>query len=133
MTWPPPTATARVSRSPVTARGSGPGRGRSTVRRSPHDWWRSGSRRWVPLPSSWRPAGASPIDVGCGQGWSTIAVARAFPGADVLGIDSDAASIADARRASGGGSLRRGHDPGSAPRHGPTRRRVGGRLGGGGG
>ena len=38
-------------------------------------------------------------DVGCGQGWSTIAVARAFPGAEVWGIDSDRASIAEARAA----------------------------------
>ena len=36
-------------------------------------------------------------DVGCGQGWSTIAVARAFPNAHVEGIDADAGSIADAR------------------------------------
>ena len=38
-------------------------------------------------------------DVGCGQGWSTIAVARAYPGAEVLGIDSDQASIGEAQRA----------------------------------
>jgi 2-polyprenyl-3-methyl-5-hydroxy-6-metoxy-1,4-benzoquinol methylase len=37
-------------------------------------------------------------DVGCGQGWSTLAVARAFPNAWVDGIDADPASIADARR-----------------------------------
>jgi SAM-dependent methyltransferase len=37
-------------------------------------------------------------DVGCGQGWSTVAVARAFPNADVDGLDIDPASIADARR-----------------------------------
>ena len=37
-------------------------------------------------------------DVGCGQGWSTIAVARAFPNAEVVGLDADAGSIADARR-----------------------------------
>jgi 2-polyprenyl-3-methyl-5-hydroxy-6-metoxy-1,4-benzoquinol methylase len=36
-------------------------------------------------------------DVGCGQGWSTIAVARAYPGAHVIGIDADAPSIAEAR------------------------------------
>ncbi|WP_205315124.1 methyltransferase domain-containing protein [Nonomuraea lactucae] len=36
-------------------------------------------------------------DVGCGQGWSTIAMARAFPNARVDGVDVDAASIADAR------------------------------------
>ena len=37
-------------------------------------------------------------DVGCGSGWSTIAVARAFPQADVAGFDLDEASVADARR-----------------------------------
>jgi 2-polyprenyl-3-methyl-5-hydroxy-6-metoxy-1,4-benzoquinol methylase len=37
-------------------------------------------------------------DVGCGQGWSTIAVARAFPNAWVDGLDVDPASIADGRR-----------------------------------
>jgi len=37
-------------------------------------------------------------DVGCGQGWSTIGVARAFPSAEVTGLDLDDASIADARR-----------------------------------
>lgn len=36
-------------------------------------------------------------DVGCGQGWSTIAMARAFPQAWVDGFDLDQASIADAR------------------------------------
>jgi ubiquinone/menaquinone biosynthesis C-methylase UbiE len=37
-------------------------------------------------------------DVGCGQGWSTVALARAFPKATVDGLDLDPASIADARR-----------------------------------
>ena len=37
-------------------------------------------------------------DVGCGAGWSTIALARAFPGAIVEGIDLDLASVDDARR-----------------------------------
>ena len=36
-------------------------------------------------------------DVGCGQGWSTIAVARAYPKADVWGFDLDPGSISDAR------------------------------------
>ena len=36
------------------------------------------------------------VDLGCGQGWSTIALARAYPVADVTGVDSDPASIADA-------------------------------------
>ena len=43
--------------------------------------------------------GGRVADVGCGQGWSTIAVARAFPAAQVLGIDSDVASIEEARQA----------------------------------
>jgi SAM-dependent methyltransferase len=37
-------------------------------------------------------------DVACGAGWSTIAMARAFPNAEVVGFDLDEASIADARR-----------------------------------
>jgi 2-polyprenyl-3-methyl-5-hydroxy-6-metoxy-1,4-benzoquinol methylase len=37
-------------------------------------------------------------DLGCGQGWSTIAIAKAFLGAHVDGLDTDPASIEDARR-----------------------------------
>jgi SAM-dependent methyltransferase len=37
-------------------------------------------------------------DVGCGQGWSTIAVAQEFLYAQVDGLDVDPGSIADARR-----------------------------------
>lgn len=33
----------------------------------------------------------------CGTGWSSIALARAFPQTTVVGIDLDEASIADAR------------------------------------
>ena len=36
-------------------------------------------------------------DLGCGHGWSTLAVARAYPSAQVLGFDSDPASITEAR------------------------------------
>jgi SAM-dependent methyltransferase len=36
-------------------------------------------------------------DVGCGQGWATLALAKAFLSAWVDGFDSDPASIADAR------------------------------------
>jgi SAM-dependent methyltransferase len=43
-------------------------------------------------------ASARVADVGCGTGWSTIALARAFPNATVEGIDLDEASIDDARR-----------------------------------
>jgi trans-aconitate methyltransferase len=37
-------------------------------------------------------------DLGCGQGWSTLAIAGAFLDARVDGLDIDAASVADARR-----------------------------------
>lgn len=59
------------------------------------------------LVDAWLPAMAGMVerlgrggrvaDLGCGQGWSTIAVARAFPRAEVLGIDLDPGSIDDAR------------------------------------
>ena len=45
-----------------------------------------------------RDGGARVADLGCGQGWSSLAVARAFPHARVDGIDLDPASIADATR-----------------------------------
>lgn len=66
--------------------------------------------RWIPaapdihqrlLSSSLRVA-----DVGCGAGWSAIAVARAFPRADVIGFDVDEASVADARRNADGARVR---------------------------
>jgi SAM-dependent methyltransferase len=38
------------------------------------------------------------LDVACGTGWSSIALARACPGVQVDGVDLDEASIADARR-----------------------------------
>jgi SAM-dependent methyltransferase len=37
-------------------------------------------------------------DVGSGHGWSTVALARAYPHADVVGYDTDPASVAEARR-----------------------------------
>jgi 2-polyprenyl-3-methyl-5-hydroxy-6-metoxy-1,4-benzoquinol methylase len=43
-------------------------------------------------------AGGHAADVGCGQGFSTAALAKAFPAARVVGIDADPDSIADARR-----------------------------------
>jgi 2-polyprenyl-3-methyl-5-hydroxy-6-metoxy-1,4-benzoquinol methylase len=58
--------------------------------------------RWVPaapdiherlISSSSRVA-----DVGCGAGWSTVALSRAFPRAEVIGFDADEASIIDARQ-----------------------------------
>jgi len=37
-------------------------------------------------------------DVACGEGWSSIAIARAYPKARVVGIDLDAPSVEAARR-----------------------------------
>ena len=41
---------------------------------------------------------AKVADVACGEGWSTIAIARAYPKASVVGIDLDGPSIDAARR-----------------------------------
>ncbi len=58
------------------------------------------------LVKAWLPAvaglderldGGLVIDVGCGHGWSTHAVQAAWPTATVIGIDTDEASISDAR------------------------------------
>ena len=43
------------------------------------------------------PPGACVADLGCGSGWSSIAIARAYPHAFVDGADSDPASIEQAR------------------------------------
>ena len=60
------------------------------------------------LVKSWLPAvdgvadaladGGRLLDVGTGHGWSAIAVKSAWPAAEVVGIDTDVASIEDARR-----------------------------------
>jgi SAM-dependent methyltransferase len=41
--------------------------------------------------------GARILDIGCGAGWSTIALARAYPAASVEGVDIDAPSVDMAR------------------------------------
>jgi SAM-dependent methyltransferase len=38
------------------------------------------------------------VDVACGEGWSTIALAKAYPDARVIGVDLDGPSIEAARR-----------------------------------
>ena len=61
------------------------------------------------LPNEWLPsiedvharltsAPARVADVGCGTGWSSIAIARAYPLVAVEGFDPDEASVATARR-----------------------------------
>jgi ubiquinone/menaquinone biosynthesis C-methylase UbiE len=42
-------------------------------------------------------AGARVADLGCGQDWSSIAIARAYPNVTVDGLDNDRASIEAAR------------------------------------
>jgi len=58
--------------------------------------------RWLPAaPDLYAALTSRPLrvaDVGCGAGWSTQAMARAFPLAEVVGFDADAASVDDARR-----------------------------------
>jgi 2-polyprenyl-3-methyl-5-hydroxy-6-metoxy-1,4-benzoquinol methylase len=41
--------------------------------------------------------GARIVDVGCGAGWSAIALAHAYPDATVVGVDIDAPSVEQAR------------------------------------
>jgi 2-polyprenyl-3-methyl-5-hydroxy-6-metoxy-1,4-benzoquinol methylase len=43
-------------------------------------------------------AGGRLIDLGTGHGWSAIAVKTAWPAAEVIGLDTDEASVIDARR-----------------------------------
>jgi SAM-dependent methyltransferase len=42
--------------------------------------------------------GARVLDLGCGEGWSSIALAEAFPGIRVDGVDLDEPSLVQARR-----------------------------------
>ena len=57
---------------------------------------------WLPripeIDARLRRRGVRVIDVGCGLGWSTIALAAAYPAAEVIGIDLDRASIDRARK-----------------------------------
>jgi 2-polyprenyl-3-methyl-5-hydroxy-6-metoxy-1,4-benzoquinol methylase len=61
----------------------------------PSDWLAAMPDVMARLEAAGRPRVA---DVGCGQGWSTIALAQAFPNARVDGLDLDPGSIADSRR-----------------------------------
>jgi SAM-dependent methyltransferase len=42
-------------------------------------------------------AGARVVDVGCGEGWSAIGLAQAYPRVAVVGVDLDAPSVSAAR------------------------------------
>jgi SAM-dependent methyltransferase len=61
----------------------------------------AGMRTWVeqlPDIAERLDRGGVVLDAGCGEGWSSIALARAFPAARVVGIDLDRASVDEARR-----------------------------------
>ena len=49
------------------------------------------------LDGSLRRTGAQVADIGCGAGWSTLALAGAYPGATVHGYDADEPSVSLAR------------------------------------
>ena len=67
-------------------------------------------REWLPaiadLDARLRTAPPARVaDVGCGEGWSTIAMARAYPEAHFVGVDLDAPSITAAREAAAAAGL----------------------------
>jgi ubiquinone/menaquinone biosynthesis C-methylase UbiE len=60
----------------------------------------AGMRSWVetlPDIADRLDAGGVVLDAGCGVGWSTIALAKAFPNAHIVGVDLDEESILRAR------------------------------------
>ena len=58
-------------------------------------------QEWLPaipdVDARLRRPGARVADIACGGGWSTMAMARAYPDAEVLGLDLDAEAIGRAR------------------------------------
>lgn len=64
---------------------------------------------WIPalpdIAERLRQSGARVADLGCGEGVSTIAIARGFPVAAVDGLDLDAASVDAATKAAAGAGL----------------------------
>ena len=59
------------------------------------------AQEWLPaipdVDARLRAGEARVADVACGGGWSTLAIARAYPGAEVHGLDLDAEAIGRAR------------------------------------
>lgn len=62
--------------------------------------FRAGIAEWVAtlpdIEARLAGGGARVLDLGCGTGWSAIALAEAFPAARVHGVDLDEASVAEA-------------------------------------
>ena len=76
----------------------------SAMRHGLEDTYRPGYTHALPLWMEQLPdvsarldQGGTILDLGCGTGWSTIALARRFPNARVVGVDLDDASITEAR------------------------------------
>jgi ubiquinone/menaquinone biosynthesis C-methylase UbiE len=59
-------------------------------------------REWMPgvpdVDARLRAEGARMADIGCGEGWSTVALALAYPRARFVGVDLDGPSLDAARR-----------------------------------
>ena len=101
-----PTAPAPACPTAGTARTSGAARAVSTDRPSPTT---SPGRGCPPCQTCTRALGRPGVriaDLGCGLGFSSIALARAYPDAEVVGIDSDPASIDEARELAGQAGVR---------------------------
>lgn len=58
------------------------------------DWLANGA---PDIDARLRSEGARVLDIGCGHGWSCVALAQAYPAAHIVGVDLDGASIEAAR------------------------------------
>ena len=64
------------------------------------DWEQRLVQEWMPalgLADVLSRPGARALELGCGVGFAAVALARGYPGLAVVGVDSDEASVTDAR------------------------------------